>query len=259
MNLTGIALATSRGGGASLREGLGDGLDVMLAGMHGPDEPPRHRSPERETELLGCGEVALVCGVDEGTIVHYVRAGRMPQPYARVSTGPIWLGGQIRAWLDRIEPLGVGEVSRLLGVHDTTLKNWRRRGRFPEPYATLACGPIWLRTQIEEWRPNVFTTGKGRWPALPVQSSGSRRPTFRPRVLQGEATIRRAVLTLRSQGLVPTAIADKLRISDRKVAEHLAMQKRAERLARLGLDRADIARTMRLHEDALSDYLRATF
>lgn len=56
------------------------------------------------------------------------------------------------------ELVGLAEAAPLLGVSKAAL--WeRRRGRsriaqllpFPQPIAELKCGPIWLRSQIEDY------------------------------------------------------------------------------------------------------------
>ena len=59
---------------------------------------------------------------------------------------------------DEWEPLelvGTAEVADMLGIRRAALADRRRstrRGvRFPRPVAELRCGPIWLRSQIEEY------------------------------------------------------------------------------------------------------------
>lgn len=43
------------------------------------------------------------------------------------------------------------EIADLIGVKPGTVNSYRSRGQMPEPYAVLACGPIWLRSTIEHW------------------------------------------------------------------------------------------------------------
>jgi predicted DNA-binding transcriptional regulator AlpA len=59
----------------------------------------------------------------------------------------------------RLDLVGVAEAAALLGISRSSL--WERRGRkdllgripeFPKPVAELACGPIWQRSQIREYK-----------------------------------------------------------------------------------------------------------
>lgn len=54
--------------------------------------------------------------------------------------------------------LGVGEAAAVLGVARQRLYQLRARVDFPAPFVELACGPIWLRDDIEAFarlpRPN---------------------------------------------------------------------------------------------------------
>jgi hypothetical protein len=62
--------------------------------------------------------------------------------------------------MDGTKPLtlaGVAELSRLLSVRRTTISQWHSRQRtnaFPEPLATLACGPIWDQDEVADWYRN---------------------------------------------------------------------------------------------------------
>ena len=47
--------------------------------------------------------------------------------------------------------LGVHEVAALTGRARETIHTHRRRGNFPPPLVELACGPIWLRSDIQRW------------------------------------------------------------------------------------------------------------
>jgi hypothetical protein len=42
-------------------------------------------------------------------------------------------------------------VAEILGIGRAALASRRRSPIFPEPVAQLACGPIWLRSQIDEY------------------------------------------------------------------------------------------------------------
>lgn len=68
-------------------------------------------------------------------------------------------------WLDRIasevlasetppaavELLGSRELADYLGLQPGTIVKYRQRGTLPEPVAVLACGPIWLKQDVERW------------------------------------------------------------------------------------------------------------
>lgn len=47
--------------------------------------------------------------------------------------------------------VGRAELAELAGVQQNTVVQWGRRRKLPEPYATLASGPIWLREDILDW------------------------------------------------------------------------------------------------------------
>jgi DNA-binding transcriptional MerR regulator len=205
--------------------------------------------------LLGCAEVAALCGVDRATIVRYQQEGAMPEPYARIAAGPIWLEDQINAWLARIEPLGLAELAALLGVHPSTIGRWQRRDRLPRPYTTLRCGRIWLRHQIEAWQPELFGNRRGRWRALPEHAKRTAGTTRSPRPLNDAAQVRHTILALRRKGWVPAAIADRLRIPDSVVARHLVDARRARRLQARGVPTKEIAEQLKLSNDAVTDYL----
>lgn len=47
---------------------------------------------------------------------------------------------------------GVAEVADMMGISKATLVNWRKRhSDFPEPFIELACGPIWVMTDVSAW------------------------------------------------------------------------------------------------------------
>lgn len=47
--------------------------------------------------------------------------------------------------------VGVAEIAGLLGVSRTRIHQLRTEGALPEPYDTLAMGPVWLRADVERW------------------------------------------------------------------------------------------------------------
>lgn len=48
---------------------------------------------------------------------------------------------------------GLAEVAELMGVSNATVANWRKRyaHEFPEPFVTLACGPVFVMTDVVAW------------------------------------------------------------------------------------------------------------
>lgn len=47
--------------------------------------------------------------------------------------------------------VGAAEAVQITGMERGAFNMARVRGQTPEPIVTLACGPIWTRSQIEEW------------------------------------------------------------------------------------------------------------
>jgi hypothetical protein len=43
------------------------------------------------------------------------------------------------------------EVAAIAGVAKQSVSRLKREGRLPAPIATLRCGPIWDRNQVEAW------------------------------------------------------------------------------------------------------------
>jgi predicted DNA-binding transcriptional regulator AlpA len=53
----------------------------------------------------------------------------------------------------KIPPLaGVAEAAEILGWSKQQVNVYMSRGKFPEPIQRLASGPVWLRSQIEEYK-----------------------------------------------------------------------------------------------------------
>ena len=55
---------------------------------------------------------------------------------------------------ERLDIVGLSEVSEMTEIATSTLSAWLRRGHMPEPDVRLSCGPIWHRRTIERWRNN---------------------------------------------------------------------------------------------------------
>ena len=53
--------------------------------------------------------------------------------------------------IDPTTLVGSAEAARIAGISTAAFKQARLRGTTPEPLVRLACGPLWTRTQIEEW------------------------------------------------------------------------------------------------------------
>lgn len=50
--------------------------------------------------------------------------------------------------------IGVKEVSEILGWPKGKVSEYLKRGKFPEPAASVAATPLWRREQIEEFKKN---------------------------------------------------------------------------------------------------------
>ena len=53
--------------------------------------------------------------------------------------------------VDGDDLVGQAEVAAMAGTKSSTVGVWVSRGKLPEPVATLACGRIWLKRDIEVW------------------------------------------------------------------------------------------------------------
>ena len=51
----------------------------------------------------------------------------------------------------KAELIGQNEIAELAGVALTTVRKWRHRYEFPAPVSRLAIGPVWLRSDVEDW------------------------------------------------------------------------------------------------------------
>jgi hypothetical protein len=50
---------------------------------------------------------------------------------------------------EALDLVGSTEAAEILGIAAQAVHNRVHRGTFPEPIVTLACGPIWHRSDIE--------------------------------------------------------------------------------------------------------------
>lgn len=61
------------------------------------------------------------------------------------------------------ELAGVAEVAEICGVPKRTAIRYTQRPDFPEPLDRLASGPVWRRTDVEEWKRMLpLPTGRPR-------------------------------------------------------------------------------------------------
>ena len=50
------------------------------------------------------------------------------------------------------ELVGLTEIARLLGVVPSAVSNWLKRDvGFPAPWGVWACGPLYLRDEVQDW------------------------------------------------------------------------------------------------------------
>ncbi|CAJ1003859.1 helix-turn-helix transcriptional regulator [Brevibacillus aydinogluensis] len=47
--------------------------------------------------------------------------------------------------------MGLSEVCEMTGKSKNYIKEYLKRGQFPQPVKELACGPLWLREQVQTW------------------------------------------------------------------------------------------------------------
>lgn len=47
--------------------------------------------------------------------------------------------------------MGIAEIADLLGVSRTRVHQLRKESALPDPYDSLAMGPVWLREDVERW------------------------------------------------------------------------------------------------------------
>jgi hypothetical protein len=66
--------------------------------------------------------------------------------------------------LTRMSPelAGLAEIAAMLEVTKRTASNYTQRDDFPEPIDRLAAGPVWRRSDIEEWAGRTLPLPPGR-------------------------------------------------------------------------------------------------
>jgi predicted DNA-binding transcriptional regulator AlpA len=52
---------------------------------------------------------------------------------------------------------GLAEVAEILGASRRTAIRWAKRRDFPEPITRLRATPVWLRSEVEQWREEHVT------------------------------------------------------------------------------------------------------
>lgn len=52
---------------------------------------------------------------------------------------------------DQLQLVGQYEIAEMVGEKSSTVGVWMTRGLLPEPVAKLACGRVWLRSDVEAW------------------------------------------------------------------------------------------------------------
>ena len=48
--------------------------------------------------------------------------------------------------------IGLAEVAEIIGVSRSTARVHRVNGSLPPTFTELACGPIWVRQDVEKWQ-----------------------------------------------------------------------------------------------------------
>jgi predicted DNA-binding transcriptional regulator AlpA len=55
---------------------------------------------------------------------------------------------------EKLDLVGMTEIAQMLGVPRNRVNQWRFLGQMPVPITELSIGPIWHRSEIEEWAAN---------------------------------------------------------------------------------------------------------
>lgn len=108
-------------------------------------------------KLLGASEAADLLDVEVPRITRWRHSGKMPAPVAHLAATPVWELDDVLALRDgetvevtSPQPLvGTSEAAEMLEVNKSQIGRWVRTGKFPEPIARLAAGPVWEASQIE--------------------------------------------------------------------------------------------------------------
>jgi hypothetical protein len=75
--------------------------------------------------------------------------------------------------------LGIQELAAYLGASTMDVKNWRRRGRLPEPVQVLAYGPVWQEQQFPKKLRDELVAAGDPWrkPSTSPRSGTKRKTT----------------------------------------------------------------------------------
>ncbi|MEW8957835.1 MAG: hypothetical protein AB2448_01795 [Moorella sp. (in: firmicutes)] len=112
------------------------------------EEPNEEKIKENFNEeywrkLLGAKiPICPVCGQAGGPIRRTVEGEILGCDHCLVIAG----------YYDTDALVGVKEAAEILGWDTRRVATYRSRGSFPEPVAELAMGPVWYRSQIEEYK-----------------------------------------------------------------------------------------------------------
>jgi hypothetical protein len=54
--------------------------------------------------LYGIAEIARALGVSRGLVAQWHKRGKLPEPTARLASGPVWTARTIEPWIRRQRP-----------------------------------------------------------------------------------------------------------------------------------------------------------
>ena len=92
----------------------------------------------------------LLPSIGEYALFEFYRAGELAISYP-----------ELKSFYRQQPVVGHKEAAAVLGWDPRRVTTYRQRGSFPEPIQQLAAGPIWLKSQIEEFmarKPKVIRT-----------------------------------------------------------------------------------------------------
>lgn len=72
--------------------------------------------------------------------------------------------------------VAIPDIATRLGIPITTIRTWRRRGKFPEPRWTAAGNPLWHLPDIERW----LRSKDGKAAAAETETAGPARVEVTP-------------------------------------------------------------------------------
>ncbi len=71
--------------------------------------------------------------------------------------------------MEKVRLVGAAEIQDLLGVTRTRVHQITRTKGFPDPYATLRMGSVWVADEVDDWiarnRPRLAEEPEGDPPA----------------------------------------------------------------------------------------------